>query len=118
MGLGPGPVWPVGFGATGRQPLGESADGVWHAVKVLWAASPAYQGPILVRGGRIDAEGAVRFSLNGPVGGEEELERGAGQTPPVGRTWPSYTLVQGPGCYAFQIDGTSFSYSVVFEVGG
>ena len=28
---------------------------------------------------------------------------------------PSYTRVRGPGCYAYQVDGTSFSRVIVFE---
>lgn len=28
---------------------------------------------------------------------------------------PSYTRLREPGCYAFQVDGMSFSYTVVFR---
>ncbi len=28
---------------------------------------------------------------------------------------PSYTRVQGPGCYAYQVDGDGFSYTIVFR---
>jgi hypothetical protein len=31
---------------------------------------------------------------------------------------PSYVRVRGPGCYAAQIDGTTFSSVVVFRVSG
>lgn len=117
LGLGPGPVWPVGFGATGTAPLGQSSDGVWHAVKVLWAAAPDYLGPVLVRGRRLDAPGVVHFSLDGNLAGPDELR--LDDAPAAAeRSWPSYTLVQAPGCYAYQIDGTRFSYSVVFEIEG
>jgi hypothetical protein len=77
LGLGGGPVWPVGFGADGQQTLGQSANG-WHLVKVLWAADPSYAGPVLVRGRRIDGDGAVRFSTDGTLSGPEELALDAG----------------------------------------
>ena len=30
--------------------------------------------------------------------------------------WPSGTYVSGPGCYAYQLDGASFSMTIVFSV--
>ena len=117
LGLGDGPVWPVGFGADGQQSLGQSLNG-WYAVKVLWAADPSYTGPVLVRGRRIDGDGLIRFSRDGTLSGPEELALDASRSGNVERTWPSYTLVQSPGCYAYQIDGTTFSHTVVFQIGG
>ncbi len=39
-----------------------------------------------------------------------------GVTPPAGtRYLPSYTRLLGPGCYAYQIDGTTFSRVIVFR---
>jgi hypothetical protein len=32
-----------------------------------------------------------------------------------GRAWLSFTRVRGAGCFAYQVDGTSFSSVVVFE---
>jgi hypothetical protein len=43
------------------------------------------------------------------------------QIPPVPssfrgwRNMPSYTRVRAPGCYGYQIDGTSFSRVIVFS---
>jgi hypothetical protein len=116
LGLGSGPVWPVGFGTAGQSTLGQSSDGIWHAVKVLRAADPSYLGPVLVRGRRIDGAGVLRFSQGGVLSGPEELRLDAGGPAAIERTWPSYTLVQTTGCYAYQIDGTSFSATVVFEI--
>jgi len=31
------------------------------------------------------------------------------------RYGPSVTILPGPGCYAFQVDGTTFSEVIVFE---
>ncbi|MGH2465912.1 MAG: hypothetical protein ACRDGI_10665 [Candidatus Limnocylindrales bacterium] len=114
-GLGPGPVWPVGLEPPGAT-LGASADGVWHAIKVLWVAAPSYGGPILVRGARIDALGALRFSLDGGATQTDELAIPGGGPDPREQGWPSFTYAQSVGCYAYQIDGTDFSYSVVFGI--
>jgi hypothetical protein len=35
-----------------------------------------------------------------------------------GREWPTFTRVKGPGCYAYQIDGTSFTEVIVFRAAG
>lgn len=112
-GLGSGPVYPVGFGTTGVQQLG-SQDGDLFRIKVLWVADPTYAGPIRVRGARIDGTGRLEFSMDaGAPSGELLLPVG---TSGMQRTWPSYTLVSGAGCYAYQVDGRDFSVVDVFEV--
>jgi hypothetical protein len=76
---------------------------------------------VLIRGARIDGRGLVRFQ-NGDVPAKQ-LRIPAGGTPaapgysfPKGtRYLPSATRVREPGCYAYQIDGTTFSRVVVFH---
>ncbi len=87
--------------------------------KVLWVSAPAYQGPVLIRGARLDGSGVVQFATGGsaPTSEFKLLEPGA-SSPGEGagwREWPSYTEVPQPGCYAYQVDGTSFSAVIVFE---
>jgi hypothetical protein len=91
----------------------------WGGQKVLWFIDPAYHGPALIRGERLDGSGQVRFdsepdlptahtlltALHVLVGG------GGGPWP----NWPSYTLLQTPGCYAYQVDGPTFSYAIIFK---
>jgi hypothetical protein len=116
-GLGDGPVYPIGLGADGV--LGVVADPAGFVQKVLWVASAAYPGPVLIRGGRLGAEGAVRFG-SGSSGPDAELRvtegtaRSAGQEPGW-REWPSYTFVPSLGCYAYQVDGVGFTKVIVFE---
>jgi hypothetical protein len=116
--LGDGPLYPVGFGTEGAARLeGAVVEGGWYFIKVLWVADPVYKGPALVRGGRIDAAGEVRFEQGANPARELALDPGAGLS--GGTTWPNwptYTRVRGPGCYAYQIDGTTFTRTVVFRV--
>lgn len=118
-GLGSGPVYPVGLGSTG---VLETVDSGGERVqKVLWVASPDYPGPVLIRGGRIDASGTVTFALGAgaPV---EELRLTASTATSAGqgewREWPSYTYVPAAGCYAYQVDGLGFTQTIVFKATG
>ena len=44
--------------------------------------------------------------------------QGAPRVAGGGRAWITYTRVQAGGCYAYQVDGTSFSEVVVFRAVG
>jgi hypothetical protein len=116
-GLGHGPVAPVGLGIHSTLRFLAFRGSRWGGQKVLWVASSDYLGPILIRGGRVDGEGAVGFDLGSglPLA---ELQLPPGRTINVDRgyrEWPSHTRITEPGCYAYQVDGTDFSYVVVFE---
>jgi hypothetical protein len=95
----------------------ESAD--WAGQKVLWFVHPSYLGPVLIRGGRIDAPGRVRFDRGDIPPLTIRLTGSTAQpdtpVPKDARYRPSYTRLRGPGCYAYQVDGTSFSRVVVFR---
>lgn len=108
--------------------LSTYSDSRWRLVRTLWISRPSYDGPVLVRGGRLDRAGALGFgedlplrrSLRLPAGGwsgirigrrEGGLARRAGW-----RVTAVPTLVRSPGCYAFQVDGLGFSYVLAFGV--
>jgi hypothetical protein len=85
----------------------------WGAFKVLWLTAPSYSGPSLIRGRRIDARGLIRFQED--WGKPKELRIwGSGGSNNGWSDRASEELVRKPGCYAFQIDGTTFSRIVVF----
>ena len=120
MALGDGePVRPLGsFTSRGVATLvSPSTDGRWLGPKTLWFVDPSYQGPVLIRGGRIDGPGQLAFG--------EQPELAALIIPPGPtvngsvsgfRTSPGGTWVTGTGCYAWQIDGATFDYVLVFQV--
>jgi hypothetical protein len=116
--LGDGPAYPVlGLSVPPPRPAGVASlrddirRGGWYWHKTLWAVDKRYRGPLLIRGARIDRPGAMRFGID--HGALRELELPAEQQVRW-RYGVSSTLLRGPGCYAFQVDGTSFSDVIVF----
>jgi hypothetical protein len=119
--LGSRPVYPVlGFqlGKPPPDPEGvvrlydnELRDGAyWH--KTLWAVDPGYDGPVLIRGRALETPYALQFVV--PSGAPGGSQRQAGELEfrtDDSETWrygPSITVLPGPGCYTFQVDGTTF----------
>jgi len=126
-GLGRGPVYPISSSTLGVEfpppATTEFVTGGWGGQRVLWFVGPAYRGPVLIRGRRLDGSDPVRFEHgdNPPAAelriGEEDLGRWpVGTTTAAGQRYRrSYTRLRAPGCYAYQVDGTSFSYTIVFR---
>ena len=111
---------PIGLGERAVLRYRRFPGSTWGGQKVLWVAAPKYDGPVLIRGGRVDAAGGLGFNADGGGPPLAELQLPPGSAPTNTnrggyREWPSYTRVTSPGCYAYQVDGTDFSYVVVFE---
>ena len=103
----------------------------WGGNKVLWAVGPHVASAVLVRGRQLDGRDEVRFGMNLIPDPELVLpppkDRGryrvvAGGIPAAGdrvaggwRAFPSETRLLHPGCYGYQIDGTTFSRVIVFS---
>jgi hypothetical protein len=118
--VGRGPVFAVALGTNATldiAPAERFGSKEWGGNKVLWLVAGRYHGPVLIRGGRIDAPGLVRFDEGDVPPAQIRL----GPDPVadgVGGGWrdrPSYTRVQEPGCYAYPVDGRGFSYAIVFR---
>ena len=98
----------------------------WGGQKVLWIIPSGYQGPVLIREeGQLDGPHRLRFNggilqalsadlASAPLLSELRLVGGAvsGQTT---ATWGTYLRLQAPGCYAMQVDGSSFTEVIVFR---
>jgi hypothetical protein len=119
-GLGPGPVYPI---LEGRLLFNypPTPDQLWYPTKwsgqkALWVAKASYRGPALIRGRRLDGPHELRFG-GGHVPERELRLTGskAFTTGWSGRQWPSYTRLRAAGCYAWQVDGTTFSRVIVFR---
>jgi hypothetical protein len=110
-GIGPGPAYPIGWpsGTIAITWRGNDVDAtLWGVQKVLWFVRPSYRGPVLVRGIGLDNPNRVRFERGRIPPAELRLPAGT-------RDRPSYVRIRKPGCYAFQIDGATFSRSIVFR---
>jgi hypothetical protein len=118
--LGPGPVQVILAQNTGDLVHGSVALAVsdtpgWLAFKTIWFSSPPYQGPFVVRGESLDGGGPVAV-LDGAVPGALVFPPGPTVNNADGyRQAPEGTYVKAPGCYGFQIDGSTFSESVVID---
>jgi hypothetical protein len=120
-GMGDGPVYAVAYYFSEGTTLQlrsdmERAPG-WFTTKVRWVGGPDYVGPVLVRGRRIDGEGEVRFEFDDPNGRRATSPEMALEAFRGWNDWPSSTLLPAPGagCYAYQVDGTSFTEVIVFR---
>ena len=137
IGLGTGPVYPILGEATSNpqqaqtlqtqailqyRPTGSYG---WGGMKVLWVIDSAYHGFVLIRGRQIDGRHALGFN-----GGIDQPGTYTAEPPPIvalrlvapgpgaagqWANWPSQTRLQAPGCYAYQVDGGSFSAVIVFR---
>jgi hypothetical protein len=92
------------------------------AIATLWVSRPSYDGPVLVRGGRLDRPGRIRFGSGARPRSELRLPAGEhwpsqpGDLPPSWRAARIPTRIRDSGCYAFQVDGRGFSYLLPFAV--
>jgi hypothetical protein len=116
-GLRRGPVYPTLPSAFFMATRDRQYGGPWFGTKVFWFVLPAYRGPVLIRGRRLD--GPQRMGFNGRKVADRELRINRGESvswerqPPGSRGVPSGVRILKAGCYGMQIDGTSFSRIVV-----
>ena len=121
-GIGRGPVYP-GLGYH-RGRLDAVPDrqygGRWAGQKVFWYVASSYPGPVLLRGRRLDGPQLLGFNGRKQPATELRIERDdtvSWQGQPAGsRGIPSGVRARADGCYGVQIDGTTFSRVVVFNV--
>jgi hypothetical protein len=125
---GDGPVYPI-MGADNTQSpaifryvrannttFNSRMSAGWGGQKVLWIINPHYRGLVLVRGKQLNGTHTINFydiDNNQPFTQQLVLDTLLGGD----SLWPnfsSYTLIQTPGCYAYQVDGTNFSYVIIF----
>ncbi|HUG16810.1 MAG TPA: hypothetical protein VMM78_17520, partial [Thermomicrobiales bacterium] len=120
--LGQEPIYVQGeisHAETNRSYSARAGSNNFARYKVVWYASPAYDGSALVRGQQLDGNHTVRFDFETSIDREaDELKLISTYLTPNGdwRTWHGAIVVPAPGCYAMQVDGLDFSYTIVIEV--
>ncbi len=116
--IGDGPAYAAGFDPSGILNVSFPAPtetpfygSEWSGAKVLWLIDPAYRGPVLVRGGRLDGSGQLGFD----TGDQPPTELWIQPASADWRSLPSYTRLRSPGCYMYQVDGLNFTETIIFE---
>ena len=113
---GEGPLYPYATDAADGTAYYRPSDAGPEGVLVAWVAAPDLRGPVLVRGRRLDEPGSISFGqAQSP---ELEISPYDVATPLGTGGWVALetdlTVVHDPGCYAYQLDGPSFSTVIVF----
>ena len=87
----------------------------WLGFKTLWFSTPAYQGPFVIRAERLDHPGKIAMG-EGPTVASIVVPPGPTLNSSGGwRQAPGGTWVMSPGCYAWQVDGLTFSEVIVIR---
>lgn len=124
--IGPGPLYMTGPVASGSIDLVQRRPGGWLWTKPIWVFAGGYQGPFLLRGGRIDQRGPLEFDHYLGAAHEDSgstphpqllyVRNGLNAPTMAGLdSEPSGIYVKAPGCYAIQVDGQGFSETIVFR---
>lgn len=94
-------------------PVGRSG---WFALKTHFVSMPRYRGPLLVRARRLDGAGQAALGARPPHDAPLVVPPGSSANDARGwRDFPYPTFVRSSGCYAWQLDGRSFSEVVVLR---
>ena len=104
----------------GQVDVGTTKSVGWGALETLWFSTPSYEGPFVVRGRRLGGVSRIEVQPGndglGPGSGPLIVSSGPTLNTRNGyRTVPGSTWVTSPGCYAWQVDGSSFSEIIVMN---
>ncbi len=101
--------------ARGLVELGAPEQTSWLAAENSLLISPDYRGPVLLRGRRLDSPGTAFFD-GSTVSSYVDPPHDANTQSDGSRTPPASVFVRSAGCYGFQIDGTTFSETIVVDL--
>ncbi len=128
--VGSGPVYVVGGAASGAltyTPAGlfDSQPGSLGGAEARWQIAPSYTGPVVISGRQLNGPNQISFNggMDQPTGNSLQLEpplselrlMGGGAAAPTWPTWVTLVRLSHPGCYAYQVDGLTFSYTITFQ---
>lgn len=91
--------------------------GGWLALKTHFFSRPGYRGPFVVRARSLGAARPIRLGAEPGEAGPLVVRADQGANQAAGwREFPYFTFVRAPGCYGWQIDGKTFSETIVLRV--
>jgi hypothetical protein len=86
----------------------------WLALKTHFFSVPAYQGAFLVRAKSLDQSGPIALGATPRHAARLFVPSGPAANGLAGwREFPESTFFKAPGCYAWQVDGLTFSEIIV-----
>lgn len=114
--LGDGPAYVlIGGDTLDYAPAANFYSGEWGGNRILWLVNPQQSGPILVRGHQLDGPSELRFGTGAVPATELTFMASGGESDGWSSSPFTDARVRAPGCYAFQVDGTTFTEVIVFE---
>lgn len=99
----------------GSVQLAQSDVSGWYGIKTHWLVDPSYSGWVIVRAEQLDGRGPVAALGEAGV---EPVVIPPGPTANTFKGWrqqPSGTYVKSPGCFGFQVDGSSFTEQIILN---
>jgi hypothetical protein len=103
----------------GRAHLASTRFPNWLALKTHFFSSPDYQEAFLVRTKRLDRGGPIALGARPTDATSVLVPSGPAANGQEGwREFPYSTFVKSPGCYAWQVDGLTFSEIIVVRMLG
>ncbi len=93
----------------------------FRSAKLPWEVKIRYRGPLLIRARRLDGPAEIRF-WQPPLAPSSETQLAWRSIVWPKNHWHGYQFLASaiwtthPGCFGFQIDGTSFSEKLVVRV--
>ncbi|MEO8291784.1 MAG: hypothetical protein ABI635_01485 [Actinomycetota bacterium] len=101
----------------GRAHLASTGVAGWLALKTHFFTPPAYKGPFLVCAERLDHAGPIALGATPTRAGPLLVPSGPAPNGAAGwREFPYSTFVEAAGCYAWQVDGLTFSELIVVRM--
>ncbi|MGH2464369.1 MAG: hypothetical protein ACRDGI_02825 [Candidatus Limnocylindrales bacterium] len=115
--IGTGPIYPMTTMVDGTVFYDPASYPNPPGALVTWIAREGFLGPVLVRGKRLDASGALAFGaaqLPEQFIPTTDIPTSIG-TPGWVALEQDLTVISAPGCYGYQFDGPDFSRTLIFE---
>ena len=101
--------------AHGTVRLAPSDVSGWYGIKTHWLITPSYSGWVVVRAEQLDASAPVAALGEAGIGPVMIPPGPTSNTFQGWRQQPSGTYVKEPGCFGFQIDGSTFQEHLILK---
>lgn len=120
--IGTGPLYPIipNHGVLRVTPA-QFANAISGALrgtfleKVIWGARPGFRQSAVIRGVDRVANTKLRFLTDGGLSPQLRISYSTAGSAMGWPTWAAYVVVDGPGCFTFDVQGDGFSQELTFR---